>query len=76
MAVGLLLEAVDILAGNNLAGEVDSLAVDMQAVLSIEALNQHSQFLGLLLVLHRLAVHSWRRTCFQQSGSLHRVYNM
>jgi hypothetical protein len=41
MAVRLPVEAVDILAGN-------ILALDIQAVLQIEALNQHSQSLGLL----------------------------
>ena len=76
MAVRLPVEAVDILAGNILAVDVDILAVDILAVLPIEALNQRSQSLVLLLVLHRLAVHSWRRTYFQEQGSLHRVYKM
>lgn len=73
------IEAFDILAGNILAVDVDILAVDMQAVLPIlphNDLNQHSQFLGLLLVLRRLAFHSWRRTYYQEKGSRHRVYKM
>jgi len=67
IAVRLPLEAVDILA------------VDIQALLPILShndFNQRSQSLGLLLVLHRLAVHIWRRTYYLKLGLLHRVYKM
>jgi hypothetical protein len=51
-------------------------AVDIPAVQSVVALNQHSQSVLLLLLLHRVAVHSCGRTCFQEEGSPHIVYKM
>lgn len=69
VAVRLIFEAVDIPAA-------DTPAVDILAVQSVVASNQHSQSVVLLLLLHKVAVHSCCRTCFQKGGSPHIVYRM
>ena len=74
VAVRLIFEAVDIPAADSPA--VDTPAVDILAVQSVVASNQHSQSVVLLLLLHRVAVHSCCRTCFQQERSPHIVYKM